>query len=111
MNDLSQGEVICPKCKGTGVLSDRDFPAPAPECSKCWGAGNLDWIDLIMGKPNPHRKLKGNWTIQTEKDLKAFHHIDLEQELLDSMGKEVAEAIDKEIIKEITLEIERKKLI
>jgi len=111
MKDLFPGEVICPKCEGTGVLSDRDFPAPAPTCDKCWGTGTLDWIDIIMGKPKPHRKLKGNWSIKMEQDLKAFYHIDLEQHILDSMGKEVVDAIDKEIIKGINLKIERQKLI
>jgi DnaJ-class molecular chaperone len=97
---LESGEILCPKCNGTGAV-DGNFHSPAPVCDRCWGAGKLDWIDLIMGKPNPHRTLKGNWTIKTYKDIKAFHSIDLEDEMVSILAKELAEEIDKEIMEKL----------
>ncbi len=49
---LKPDEVICLKCKGTGKLkswTSGDFEI-IPECSNCWGAGKLDWIERVMGK-------------------------------------------------------------
>ena len=110
---LKEGEIQCPKCQGSGA-EPGDFHSPAPTCSKCWGAGKLDWIDLIMGKPNPHRTLEGNWTIEMEKDINACYGIDLHSEIIECLGKQIAEKIDEEIIEEIekvNLTFERKKLI
>jgi len=44
--DLFEGEVVCPKCEGTGHRWG--FP-----CDRCWGFKKLDWIELITGKECP----------------------------------------------------------
>ena len=51
--DLKPGEIICDKCNRTG---DRYTDAIYVEmygnkaCTKCHGAGKLDWIETIVGK-------------------------------------------------------------
>ena len=50
--ELSDGEVICPKCKGTSTRFGEGLDAFS-SCDRCWGEGKLDWIDLIMGKEQP----------------------------------------------------------
>jgi len=67
-----------------------------------------------MGKPNPHRTLKGNWTIEVEKDLVAMYDCDISDEIMRSLGEELAGKIDEEIVEQlekVNLTIERKKLI
>lgn len=70
------------------------------QCNKCWGAGKLDWVERIMGKPdpNPYRTLNANWTMETHEELVALYDCDLEKEILDAMGKELAKKVDEEII-------------
>lgn len=53
-NDLEEGELICKKCEGSGswpkkfaTLEDPSFA----RCPKCQGAGIVDWIENIVGKP------------------------------------------------------------
>jgi len=84
-------------------------------CDRCWGAGKLDWIERIMGKANPRRSLKANWTIEVEDDLRAMYDVNLESEIFDAMrkelAKELAEKIDEEIMgKIINLSITKTKL-
>ena len=84
MNPLEEGEVLCPQCMGTGragSLKVKEKPVSYTEldiCGKCWGDGKLDWIDLVMGKPSPHRTLKGDWTIEMGEDLNALYDVNLE---------------------------------
>jgi hypothetical protein len=70
-------------------------------CRKCQGDGKLGWIDNVMGgKPKPAlRQLKGNWTIEVERDLKAIYSVDLEKQLDNILG--VEEYTDTEIIEDI----------
>jgi len=46
--NLKDGEVICPECKGH---SYNDY---SRYCHRCFGAGKLDWIDMIVGKEHPY---------------------------------------------------------
>lgn len=50
--ELKDGEIWCPKCKGSGKESRyshfKTFPSSEP-CSKCKGKGKLDWIENIVG--------------------------------------------------------------
>jgi len=62
--DLNPGEVICPKCNGNMVyyfqnISEIKFgktiqkvpgKIEAVNCSKCFGSGKLDWVEVIVGK-------------------------------------------------------------
>jgi len=64
MEKLKEGEVLCPHCKGSGFKyppgnpKDPNYDSSddyySPRCTKCWGAGKLDWIDLIIGKRDPY---------------------------------------------------------
>ncbi len=47
---LKEGEVICDKCRGDSIISG---PFASSICSKCWGTGKLDWIELCTGKKMP----------------------------------------------------------
>ena len=47
------------------------------------------------------RKFRALWTIEAAQDLKAYHNLDLERELTDLLGKEVALEIDREILEDL----------
>ena len=47
------------------------------------------------------RKFRALWTLEAAQDLRAYHNLDLERELTDLLGKEVALEIDREIIEDI----------
>ena len=46
--ELEDGEVMCPECKGHSYKECFWY------CSRCYGAGKLDWIDMIVGKEEPY---------------------------------------------------------
>jgi len=46
---LEEGEVICDNCNG----HTKNFGESITVCTKCWGTGKLDWIDLCVGKKAP----------------------------------------------------------
>jgi hypothetical protein len=99
---LNGGDIICPKCEGHGFVDHQYNEEWETQCDKCWGAGKLDWIERIMGKAPPRpRTLKGNWTIEMEKDLVSLHHYDLDDEILAAMGREIADKVDEEIMENI----------
>lgn len=116
MNPLEEGEILCPQCIGTGkagTVKEKGKPIYFTElgtCDKCWGDGKLDWVDLIMGKPNPLRTLKGDWTLEMHEDLNALYDVNLESDILDALSHELADSIDKEIVETISLQIQRKTL-
>jgi hypothetical protein len=48
---MEEGFVACSKCDGRGTLEEDNDPAVhVRPCSKCWGAGKLDWIENVVGK-------------------------------------------------------------
>jgi len=47
------------------------------------------------------RKFRALWTVEASQDLKAYHNINLENELTDLMSQEVELEIDREIIEDI----------
>ena len=47
------------------------------------------------------RALKTAWTIEDEQDMKAFHNIDVEKELVTVMSSEIAAEIDREILTDL----------
>ena len=46
---LKEGEVICDSCHG----DTKSYGESITVCTKCWGTGKLDWIDLCVGKKTP----------------------------------------------------------
>ena len=49
------------------------------------------------------RKMRALWTLEASQDLKAYHNLDLEQELTDLLGKELRLEIDREIIEDVRM--------
>jgi len=47
------------------------------------------------------RKMRTLWTIEASQDLKAYHNLDLEQELTELMGNELRLEIDREILENL----------
>ena len=47
------------------------------------------------------RKFRALWTLEAAQDLRAYHNLDLERELTDLLGKEVALEIDRELIEDL----------
>jgi len=47
--DLEMGEVFCDCCDGIGIVKDKKGPG-SYHCSKCRGAGKLDWVENVVGK-------------------------------------------------------------
>lgn len=87
---LKEGEIICPKCNGTGGIDDGYLDEDLIKtCGKCYGDGKLDWIELAMGKPS---------------SMKRYSTRDFNQTMLDFVAEQMAEQIDKEILETIIFE-------
>ena len=58
---LEEGEMICDKCNGRGIIPKIIIPkgeiCTALFCRKCKGTGKLDWIENVVGK-KPCRYIK-----------------------------------------------------
>jgi hypothetical protein len=76
--DLKEGEVICNKCDGEGVILHYIPEVMDYTCPKCQGCGKLDWIENVVGKRsfcvffgNPDSPVdlyySGNITLKTTK--------------------------------------------
>jgi DnaJ-class molecular chaperone len=96
---LKEGEIICPKCNGTGGIESGSLRDAAKTCRKCFGDGKLDWIEAAMGKVR--RMLQGKWTVDYSEKMKCMFSSDLEKEMRDVLGSEIAKDIDKEIMNEL----------
>jgi len=53
----------------------------------------LDW--------QPLRKLKAHWSLEAAKDIKVFTSIDIEKEIIETLSKDIANEIDKEILEKL----------
>lgn len=45
---LKDGEMICNKCRGYGVIHGNNFDEISINCPKCQGGGAVDWIQNAM---------------------------------------------------------------
>lgn len=52
---LEEGEVICDSCYGD---TPKNYNDSITVCTKCWGTGKLDWIDICVGKKTPDHILQ-----------------------------------------------------
>lgn len=92
---LKEGEEYCPKCKGRpNVERVGDFKIEGT-CLHCKGRGKVDWIDYAMNKEAPLRKLKANWTMELQEDLKALHGLGTDEELANILADEIMEGINE----------------
>jgi len=86
---LKEGEIICPKCNGSGGIDDGCLDEELIKtCGKCFGDGKLDWIEAAMGKPS---RMKMYFT-------------DVPQSMIDVLGEQIAKEIDKEILEKVMFE-------
>ena len=80
------------------------FNTSAAEALGTAGAGTIPDLSFhieqqaVIAKT---RKFRALWTIEAAQDLKAYHNLDLERELTDLLGKEVALEIDREILEDL----------
>jgi len=55
---LGPGEMICPKCNGTGkpsrVINGMSVYTSIYSCEKCHGEGKLDFVENVVGKKRRH---------------------------------------------------------
>jgi hypothetical protein len=73
-----------------GANDSGNFPIPEME------------LRIYQGSVNATKKaLKTAWTIENEQDMKAFHNLDVEKELVTVMSSELAAEIDREIITDL----------
>ena len=49
------------------------------------------------------RKMRALWTIEATQDLKAYHNLDLENELTETLTKEISLEIDRELIEDLRM--------
>jgi len=94
-------EFKCNYCNGTGYIftePDKSRNSYKRNCPKCYGAGTLDWIEIIVGKRKPKpRTLKSSWDIDVLEQLNCvFGH-----DLADNIAQQIADDIDKMIMDEL----------
>jgi RecJ-like exonuclease len=87
---LEEWEMLCNKCNGSG--DDPFSNTFTTTCPKCRGAGKVDWLENILGKK---RILRGTFSYDDTAYMK------IPNEIMDEMGKRIAEDIDKEILESI----------
>jgi hypothetical protein len=46
---LQEGEIICPVCKGTGLLDNNEVMKIWNFCTHCMGEKKLTWTEVICG--------------------------------------------------------------
>ena len=108
---LEPGEVICDKCKGTGHPNNNEIDYKQKDftflwvCNKCNGEGKLDWIEAVVGK----KKLFSVWgqkTMQFSTAEQLYSEEALESDygkiIIEKVAQQIADGIDKDIIRTIT---------
>lgn len=100
---LNAGDVICPKCGGTGKqradLIAKFFEGP--KCTKCWGAKKLDWIEAITGRKQEEEYMSSSSSSSvssTQVSSTVTSQYNILKEVQDAMGKALAEQVDKDIM-------------
>ena len=100
---LQEGETLCDKCNGTGCISSELNPnGLASCCSKCQGDGYVDWISNITGKPPKH--IYGSSSVS----MSSTSGFNIPSFIADQMAQDLADKIDKEILKTVITEAKPK---
>ena len=91
--DLSAGVVDIPWTAGTDVIAfvvyDQENSTDIPEMEFSIGSQTVETWE---------RKLKIRWTKESEQDMKSYHKIDVESELVKAASMEMNYEIDREVI-------------
>ncbi|MCK5614852.1 hypothetical protein KAR91_74005 [Candidatus Pacearchaeota archaeon] len=90
---LLEHEVHCDNCKGTGRKKFNRHNI----CPKCNGAGAIDWIDNIIGRKRSRKSKVKFWSTKTP----VVMHTLFDPDIVDELVKQLAEKINKDIIKTI----------
>lgn len=103
-------EFICDRCNGTGEI-EKIVPDSSPPwkstklvsmCPKCLGEKKLNWLEMVFGKQASEvRTLKAGWTMNASQDIQALYDVNLHDEIVNELSKQIAEEIDKEIMNAI----------
>tara|TARA_Y100000310_G_scaffold120174_1_gene118887 strand:+ start:6556 stop:8148 length:1593 start_codon:yes stop_codon:yes gene_type:complete len=97
--DVSSGEVLGTTEIPSGELSSLTTYDPTPY-------GTIPEINFHIEQQAVTartRKFRALWTLEAAQDLRAYHNLDLERELTDLLGKEVALEIDRELIEDLRM--------
>ncbi len=110
---LEEGEYICSECEGRGSHPSNQNPnTMASMCRKCQGAGKLDWIENIVGKPPISSGSSSSSSASMSSGRPSIQGIDgssfISKEDLDFMSKQIADSIDNEILESIRSVLEQK---
>lgn len=92
---LEEGEMICDKCEGEGVLifSKIDISYADVTCDKCAGTGKVDWVENVVGKKS----------VYTD----SSSHVHINNDMVDAISYSIRENIDKNILETIQKEVEQ----
>ena len=96
--DVSSGEVL-----GT-VISPANGDLSAIQSFDSTPNGTIPEINFHIEQQAitaRTRKFRALWTLEAAQDLRAYHNLDLERELTDLLGKEVALEIDRELVEDM----------
>jgi len=94
--NVSAGEVLGTVVSPAGELSTLDFdPTPHETIPE------VNFHIEQQAVTARTRKFRALWTLEAAQDLRAYHNLDLERELTDLLGKEVALEIDRELIEDM----------
>jgi len=97
---LEEWEMLCNECNGSG--DDPSSKTFTTICPKCQGAGKVDWLENILGKKRILRT-----TFSHDDMVDSMSYMKIPNEIMDEMGKRIAEDIDKEILESIMVEVEQ----
>ena len=59
---------------------------------------------MLVFNPNATRKLKAAWTPELDQDLRAYHLLSAEDELCNTLSRQISNDIDKEILNTLLTE-------
>lgn len=110
--ELGPGDVLCNECDGSGytiVENENKTNAVFEQlniiCPKCYGRGKLDWIENIVGRQKLP-PLEINFPDMTTKNYADFQK-EYICEFVDEAAKNIAQDIDKELLKKLTKSAEK----
>jgi len=98
---LEEGEMICDKCEGTGIMIRVRKPvgeiSTGTICRKCHGTGKVDWIENIMGKKvlsSSSSSSSSDSSSSSVPELSCF----FDSSMIEKMSKHISDEIDKEVL-------------